>query len=73
MTDARRTIAIMEPDVTTSMRIAILYERVEAIHHANDIYWEQGETATLDARIEHLCRREQLEDICKELAQLRST
>jgi hypothetical protein len=72
MTDTKRTIVIMEPDVTTSLRVAILYEKMDAINHANDLYWEQGEAVTLDARIEHQYRRERLEEVRKELARLRA-
>ena len=68
----KRAIMIMEPDGTKDGRIAMLHEEIDAIHHTNSLYWEQRERVTHDARIEHQHRQERLEEIRKELTQLRA-
>jgi hypothetical protein len=62
----------MEPDVNKESRIAALNKEMDAIYYADRQYWEQGGWVTHDARIEHQRRQERLEEIRKELAQLRS-
>ncbi|MFZ0138752.1 MAG: hypothetical protein WAK89_16925 [Candidatus Sulfotelmatobacter sp.] len=62
----------MEPDAERRARIAALDEEINAIYFADRRYWEQRKDATHDARIEHLRRQDRLEEIRKELYQLRS-
>jgi hypothetical protein len=61
-----------EPDAEMRARIDALNEEINAIYFADRRYWEEGKDATHDARIEHLRRQERLEEIRKELWQLRS-
>jgi hypothetical protein len=49
-----------------------LTSEIDAIHSANSLYWGQGESATHEARAEYCHRLDRLEEIRKELAQLRS-
>lgn len=62
----------MEHDAQTRARIAALDKEINAIYFADRRYWKQGEDATLEERIEHQRRQERLEQIRKELCQLRS-
>jgi hypothetical protein len=52
-------------------RIAVLNEEMDAIHCANSLYWNAGQTCTLAARAEYQFRKERLENIRIELAHLR--
>jgi hypothetical protein len=61
----------LEPDAKTEARIVALLEEMEAIHHANALYWKQGTAQTLAARAEYKLRNERLEKIREELTQLR--
>ncbi|MFY9681327.1 MAG: hypothetical protein WBQ87_10610 [Candidatus Sulfotelmatobacter sp.] len=62
----------MEHDAQTRARIAALDKEINAIYFADRRYWKQGEDATHEERIEHQRRQERLEQIRKELCQLRS-
>jgi hypothetical protein len=63
---------IREPDGKKSMRIAMLYEEIDAILYANSLYWEQREGVTHEGRIEYQSRIERLGAIRSELTQLQS-
>jgi hypothetical protein len=45
---------------------------MDAIHIANELYWRRGEAVTSEERIQYRKRLERLEQIRKELAQLRT-
>ncbi len=62
----------MEPDAATRAKIAALHEEMDAIHFANSLYWGRGEEVTPEERAEYHRRQDRLEEIRKELAQLRS-
>jgi hypothetical protein len=62
----------LERDAKKESRIAALSKEMDAIYFADRQYWEQREGVTHDARIEHERRQERLEEIRKELTQLRS-
>jgi hypothetical protein len=53
----------MEPDTRTKARIVALSEEMEAIHHANCLYWKQGNGQTLAAKVGYRLRNERLERI----------
>jgi hypothetical protein len=36
----------MEREVRTKAKIAFLNEEMDAIHHANNLYWKQGKAQT---------------------------
>jgi hypothetical protein len=61
-----------DSEITTRIEIAVLTSEIDAIHSANSLYWGQGESATHEARAEYCHRLDRLEEIRKELAQLRS-
>jgi len=63
----------MEPDVPIWVKIAALTSEMDNIHSANCLYWRRGEAVTLDARAEYQHRKQRLDQIRKELAQLRDT
>ena len=52
-------------------QIAALTSEMDAIHFANELYWQHSEP-TLAARAEYHLRKDRLEKIRAELAQLRS-
>jgi hypothetical protein len=58
------------PNAKTRARIASLSKETDAIHHANSLYWKQGQSQTLAAKAEYQFRNERLERIRTELAQL---
>jgi hypothetical protein len=62
--------APIELDIHTKARIAALTSEMHAIHSANTLYWRSPDAATLQARAEHEFRKERLEKIRNELAQL---
>lgn len=52
-------------------RRAVLQAEMDAIHHANRLYWEQpAETRTTEAIAEYHRRLERLEEIRRELANM---
>ena len=51
-------------------RIAVLREEIELIHHANEQYWRQPNPGNA-ARAHYYRRQERLEEIRRELAELR--
>jgi hypothetical protein len=54
------------------MKIAALTSEMDAIHSANALYWGRREEVTLEARAEYQRRKDRLEQIRSEIAQLRS-
>jgi hypothetical protein len=62
----------MEPDADKRARIAALNEEMDAIYFADRRYWERGQAVTSKERAEYQGRQDRLEEIRKELAQLRS-
>jgi hypothetical protein len=62
----------MEPDAEKAKRIAALREEMDAIHHANSLYWKKGQSQTAEERAEYHLRQERLEEIRRELAGLLS-
>jgi hypothetical protein len=60
----------MDLDANTKARIASLSKEMEEIHHANRLYWAQGESQSLAAKAEYESRNERLEEIRAELDQL---
>ena len=63
----------MESDSVAKAKIAALHEEMDAIHVANSLYWKQGEAFTVEARAEYQRRLDRLQEIRRELAQLRSS
>jgi hypothetical protein len=68
----RRRERSTDSEIATRVKIAALNSEIDAIYYANSLYWGQGEVATHKARVEHRRRLDRLEEIRKELAQLRS-
>lgn len=60
----------MEPDIPTRVKIANLTAEMDAIHFANNLYWEQGEMVSLEARAEYQRRQDRLQEIRAELMRL---
>jgi transposase-like protein len=60
----------MEAD-SGKKRISALAEEMDAIHSSNSRYWKQGSTVTSEERAEYQQRQDRLEEIRKELAELR--
>jgi len=63
----------MEPEAKTKAKIAFLNAEMDAIHHANSLYWKRGKSQTHTARAKYQFRNERLEQIREELARLRSS
>lgn len=63
----------MEIDAKKKARIAALNEEMDGIHFLNSLYWRRGESQTTTERAEYRRRLDRLEEIRKEVAQLRST
>jgi hypothetical protein len=61
----------MEPKIYTNVKIAALTAEMDAIHFANSLYWKQGHSQTVAARVEYQRRQDRLEEIRTELARLR--
>jgi hypothetical protein len=72
MANALRGAWAMEPDPNIAARIAALQKEMDAIHHANSLYWKHSEP-TLAARAEYQFRQDRLEEIRAELAKLPAT
>jgi hypothetical protein len=68
----RRRERSTDSEIATRVKIAALTSEMDAIHSANSLYWGQGEAATHKARAEYRRRLDRLEEIRKELTQLRS-
>jgi hypothetical protein len=62
----------MGPKERARVRLAHLYEEMDAIHHANGLYWKQGKAQTPTARADYAFRNERLGKIRAQLAELRS-
>jgi len=62
----------IEPDAAARTRIAALNEEMDAIYFADRRYWERGQAVSPEERAEYQRRQDRLEEIRKELAQLRS-
>jgi len=60
----------MEPDTQKKARIASLQEEMDGIHFVNSLY-RKGKAVTSEARAEYQRRLDRLEEIRRELAQLR--
>jgi hypothetical protein len=67
----RRRERPTDSEIATRVKIAALTAEMDAIHSTNSWYWGQGAAATLKARAEYRRRLDRLEEIRKELAQLR--
>jgi len=63
----------MELKASAKSRIVALNEEMDAIHHANNLYWKGGSVRTLAARAEYQFRNDRLEKIRDELVRLRSS
>jgi hypothetical protein len=63
----------MEPDAKKKTRIAALGKKMDDIHLLNSAYWERGEAVTSEAKAEYERRVDRVEEIRRELVQLRST
>ena len=68
----RRRERSTDSEIATRVKIAALNSEIDAIYYANSLYWGQGESATHKTRGEYRRRLDRLEEIRKELAQLRS-
>ncbi len=68
----RRRERSTDSEIATRVNIAALNSEIDAIYYANSLYWGQGEAATHKARAEYRRRLDRLEEIRKELANLRS-
>ncbi len=62
----------MQPDDRRTARIGILSSEMDAIHFANSLYWKQVQTQNLAAKARYEFRKERLEKIRIELAELRT-
>jgi hypothetical protein len=62
----------MELDAKKKPRMAALNEEMDVIHSANQSYWNQGQSHSARSKAHYQFRQERLEEIRKELAQLRS-
>lgn len=51
-------------------RIAVLQEEIDFVHFANELYWRQVNSCVA-AKAEHYRRQDRLEEIRRELAELR--
>ena len=63
----------MEIDAKKKARIAALNEEMDGIHFVNSLYWRLGKANTSEERSEYQRRLDRLEEIRKELRQLRSS
>jgi hypothetical protein len=63
----------METKTPPMSKVAALREEMNAIHFANAQYWERGDAATLEERAEHERRKDRLEEIRRELAELQAS
>ena len=70
MADALKGAWAMGPE--EKARLGFLYEEMDAIHRANDLYWRLGAAQTPTAKAEYHLRNERLGEIRAELEQLRS-
>jgi hypothetical protein len=59
------------PDAETNAKIVILNEEIDAIHHANHLYWQQGPNHTKADNTEYHVRLDRLEKIRAKHAELR--
>ena len=63
----------MEPDAKKKAQLAKLNKEIDGIHFLNSLYWARREAVTLEARSGYQRRKERLEEIRSELAQLQSS
>jgi hypothetical protein len=63
----------MEPDISTKQKIIALTAEMEGIHFANREYWRKGDAVTTAERAEHERRKEKLEEIRTEVANVQSS
>jgi hypothetical protein len=62
----------MKPEEAWKLsRIAVLNEEMDAIHCANSLYWNAGQSRTLAERAEYQFRKKRLDNIRIELAHQR--
>ena len=61
----------MKPLTQKQAHIAALREEMDAIHALNCVYWKQGDAVSTEASFEYRRRIDRLEEIRRELAQLR--
>lgn len=59
----------MEPKSPTNVKITAFATEMDAIHHANGVYWRCGATGTLEARSDYQHRLDRLEEIRAEFIQ----
>jgi hypothetical protein len=59
------------PENTRKAKIVALHEEMEAIHFENKVYWDQGLDHSDDAIAVYGRRQSRLEELRKEVAQLR--
>jgi hypothetical protein len=72
MADAMRGAWVMEIDAKKKARIAALSEEMDGMHFVNSLYWQRGEAVTSEERAEYQRRLDRLDEIRREIAQLRS-
>ncbi len=60
----------MELDAITKAMVAALQAEMDGIYFVNSLYWNRGESATVEERAAYQRRQDRLEAICAELAQL---
>ena len=61
----------MDAGATKEARIAALKEETAVIHHANELYWRQGNPSDA-AKADYYRRQDRLEEIRSELARLQN-
>ena len=60
----------MDPEATKKQRIAVLQEEIDFIHYANELYWRHSNPSN-EIKAEYYRRQDRLEEIRRELAELR--
>ena len=58
------------PDDKSNAKIALLNKEIDEIHHANSLYWKQGQRHIPVANAQHQSRQDRLDKIREELATL---
>ena len=60
----------MGPEGTRQARITVLNQEIDSTHHANRLFWEQGNAHGRKAKVKYYCRQDRLEEIRSEMAEL---
>jgi hypothetical protein len=68
-----QTLIFTYVQAKTNAKIAVLHEKMDAIHYANSLYWKHGNEQTKAARAQYQWHQDRLEKIREELAILRGS